>query len=285
MAKFFQKHLILIILVIFAIGNFFIVKHYTPGTPSNLMDGYHGWFDQQQYYLIAKDLYFGKINAEQYLYPLGFPLIAVPFFAVDKIDPFLIPSLIIWVTSVILFYRTVLNYTNDKFVTILGTFIYILGTSISQNFVLYWTTNLGIFFSVCLMYIMSLNKISIKYSLIIGCILGYYFFTRTFDFVFYFPLIILYVFELLKKRDLRKVTVHFFYISIFLTFFIILQGILDYYVFGNVFITPYSKHLASKMDWFVPELFISNWKGMLFGTSSLDENRLYPPLIRNNIFQ
>ena len=97
------------VIAIFAIFAYFIGYLSYAATPGNIeayFMGWFGWYDQSMYLKSAEALAHGKLSAETYVYPLGYPLLAVPFLKWLPRHPFLIPDLFFAVGIVLAFYAS-----------------------------------------------------------------------------------------------------------------------------------------------------------------------------------
>ena len=97
------------VVALFAILAYFIGYLSYAATPGNVeayFMGWFGWSDQGMYLKSAEAIAHGKLSAETYVYPLGYPLLAVPFLKWLPRHPFLIPNLFFAVGIVLAFYAS-----------------------------------------------------------------------------------------------------------------------------------------------------------------------------------
>jgi hypothetical protein len=96
-------------IVLITIIVYFISYLRYPATPGNLNQHFMGWFewcDQGWYLKSAKAIAHWGLSPETYIYPLGYPLLGVPFLKLLPRHPFLIPNLFFSVGIVLTFYAS-----------------------------------------------------------------------------------------------------------------------------------------------------------------------------------
>jgi len=78
----------------------------TPGIWNVDFMGWLGWSDQTRYLESATAIAHGSLSSDTYVYPLGYPMLAVPFLRWLPRHPFLIPNLFFSVGIVLAFYAS-----------------------------------------------------------------------------------------------------------------------------------------------------------------------------------
>jgi len=78
----------------------------TPGIWNVDFMGWLGWADQTRYLESARAMAHGTLSSDTYVYPLGYPILAVPFVRWLPRHPFLIPNLFLSVGIVLAFYAS-----------------------------------------------------------------------------------------------------------------------------------------------------------------------------------
>ena len=64
-----------------------------PGNHGRFPLGWWGWWDQSQYLLSARSLAHGDFAPAEHWYPLGYPVLGVPFLPLSALHPYLLPDL------------------------------------------------------------------------------------------------------------------------------------------------------------------------------------------------
>ncbi|OGS34252.1 MAG: hypothetical protein A2474_01765 [Elusimicrobia bacterium RIFOXYC2_FULL_34_12] len=225
-------------IVFIAIAVFLFTYYTFPGHPSEkLGKGWFVWCDQGCYLQIAKDFLNLKLVVENYVFGLGYPIIGTLFLKIYPADPFMIPNLILFIITILLYYKISRYYLSDNMV-LLTIILLLLCTQYTEFFVIPWnniipTVALGFIIYVAV----KANKIKIWHSVMMGLLIGWTFAARYVDIVFLIPIVI-YIYLYKNKKD--EYNKKYFIITVLTAFIIFLLVIYSHkYAFGSYWKTPY----------------------------------------------
>jgi len=101
-----RDYYLIVLLAVVAYFIAYVSNPYAPGNSEQSSIGWFSWYDQGRYLDSAKAIATWSLSPESYIYPLGYPLLAVPFLRVLPRHPFLIPNLFFSVGIVVAFYAS-----------------------------------------------------------------------------------------------------------------------------------------------------------------------------------
>lgn len=195
---------------------YFVCYQYHRATPGNLENAFMGWFgwaDQGAYWRAAQDLAsFHLPSAENYLYPLGYPLMGALFFHLLPRHLFLIPNVFFAVGSVLLFYSACKTVFSRKesfglaFVLMLcSAFVHphgMMGRLIWENALIVPWNLIPVFFTAFLMIDRLVFRTATSRSILLcSAAAGVAFLCRPPDAVFLFPLFLSGVLDLRTWKE------------------------------------------------------------------------------------
>lgn len=136
---FLRAHRLLIALLVLAAVQF--MYHYLqhplrPGALDGI--GWNGWVDQGHYATEARAIRAGDLNPPLYQYPMGYPMVGVPFVHLLK-DPFLPVNVLAFVAVIGLFFGTARTFVGRQ-LAFVGGLLLVLATPLLQYTAVPWTT-------------------------------------------------------------------------------------------------------------------------------------------------
>lgn len=222
-------------LVTFCIA--YIASDIRPGVTK----GWFGWWDQSQYLLMAQDLSSLRLVADHYFYGLGYPLIGVLFYKIYPTNPFLIPNLLLYVVTIILYFKISREYLSEG-LSVLTVLLIMWGTQLTEFFVVPWNNSVSIFGIGILIYLATVvREIRLVHAISIGIVLGWVFSARYVDIIFLLPIVI-YIY--LREMSKSWKNIKYLLISICICFIIFCGVFYSHkYAFGSFLKTPYHLHI------------------------------------------
>jgi hypothetical protein len=186
------------VVALLAIVAYFIGYLSYVATPGNLEDyfmGWFGWHDQGMYLKSAEAIAQGNLSAATYVYPLGYPLLAVPFLKWLPRHPFLIPNLFFAVGIVLAFYASCRRLVTkiesaglSLFLIVLSAFTYtaaLPGGLIWSNALIVPWNLIPVFFGAYLtIWLLIFNVADFRKLAIVSLAIAFAFFCRPPDILF-----------------------------------------------------------------------------------------------------
>jgi hypothetical protein len=244
------------IVALMATVAYFIVYVWFPFTPGNVEKhfiGWFGWADQGAYLMSTKAIAQLDFSPAKHIYPLGYPLLGVPFIKWLPRHPYLIPNLIFSVGIVIAFYaacRKILTKTES----ISLTFFFIILSGFTSSKVrpggLIWTTSLiipwnliPVFFAAYMaVWLLIFNTADFHKLWFVSFCIALAFFARPPDVVF---LGIIYLAGLIDLKSLKE-KVRGVMILAFSCFVVLVINLaLRWVIYGSV-ISPYDINTSNQ---------------------------------------
>lgn len=133
-----------------------------PSLPGNSphLEGWWGWFDQGQYLKSVKALASGKLDPEFHWYPMGYALLATPFYRMMPVHPYFLPNLALLLTSVWLYLAIVAELELNRLAGFAMLVLCVLASPlVFQQHVIPWTTTpaMTVLLWVSYLYVRSIN--------------------------------------------------------------------------------------------------------------------------------
>jgi len=132
-----------------------------PVLPGNSVypEGWWGWWDQSQYLKCTAGLARGILNKDTYIYPLGYSLVAAPFYLWAPKHAFFLPNLVFVTGSAWAFYRIArrLLRPTEVFVLIIGFLVFYRGMLL-DTLVVPWNTIPTHFLGYLILYLTAFRR-------------------------------------------------------------------------------------------------------------------------------
>lgn len=223
-------------IAVFLIWYFLIYGQHADGSKIWL-----GWWDQSQYMIIAKNLSRFAIVPGQYFYGLGYPILGVFFYKFYPADPFLIPNLVMYLLTSLLYFSAFRKYLSEN-LAFMAILLMLGATPLIYFFVVPWNNSVTVIGMGILIYLGSVVKeIRLAHAVTIGLVLGWVFAARYVDVFFLLPITFyIYMREIRRSRKQIKLALMSSCIA-FGIFCIVLFT--HQYAFGSILKTPYHMHI------------------------------------------
>ena len=219
----------------------FFISYLTNDLRPSVTKGWFGWWDQSQYLQMSHDLSSFRLVAQNYFYGLGYPIIGALFYRVYPTNPFLIPNLLLYIMTIVLYFKISREYLSVE-LSVLTVLLIMWGTQLTEFFVVPWSNSISITGIGILIYLATVvREIRSVHGIIIGIVLGWVFAARYVDMVLFLPIVI-YIYT----REVSKSWKNMKYVLLSgCIFFIIFCAILysHQYAFGSFLKTPYHLHI------------------------------------------
>ncbi len=237
------------LIALMAIVAYFIGYLLYPATPGNqeaYFMGWFGWCDPGWYLKSAQAMAHWKLSPETYVYPLGYPLLAVPFLKFLPRHPFLIPNLFFSIGIVLVFYASCRKLISKVESVVLTIFLIILSAFTSTKAIaggLIWFNTLivpwnliPVFFAAYLsVWLLIFNKANFRTLWIVSLAIALGFFCRPPDVLF---LGIIYLAGLIDLKSLKE-KIQGVMILIFPCFLVLLIVLISKWVIFHSLLSPY----------------------------------------------
>ncbi|MCF7861666.1 glycosyltransferase family 39 protein [Candidatus Woesearchaeota archaeon] len=233
----------IIILFFLLVVIFFNISYFTNALhPINYEGkGFYGWWDQSQYLRMAKEISKGDLQSNEYNYGLAYPLLAVPFVKLIKIDPFYIPNLILFILTILFTYKSTKILLNQQY-ALFSVLLLATATNIILWFIVPWRNSITIVSTIILFFLYLRNKNTWFYYCIIGIIFGINFSAGYIDVLLLGPLFVVSYFRPLKFDFTRNNIIKHIPAVFIGTLIVGLTLFSHHYYFGSIIKTPYAKH-------------------------------------------
>ena len=134
-----RHRLVLVLLAVAAVHFVYFYLQHTerPGALTDL--GWNGWADQSRYLDEARAIRAGDQDPGRYQYPMGYPMVAVPFVHLLPEDPFLPVNLAAFLVVVGLFFATARRFVGTQ-LAFVGGLLLVLATPLVDYTTVPWTT-------------------------------------------------------------------------------------------------------------------------------------------------
>jgi len=211
--------------------------------PGETRRGWFDWWDQSQYLNMAKEMNGFDLKAENYFYGIGYPILGAIFYKIYPPNPFLVPNLVLYVITMLLYHRIAGAYLNRELALIV-LLLMMLGTQITDFFVVPWNNISSLVGIGVLIYIaVVVDRINIWHSMAIGLVIGWVFASRYVDAIFLLPIAGYIFFKVIRNNGYHEAK---YFIISGMIFLIIVGVVLHTHkmVFGSYFKTPYHKHTS-----------------------------------------
>ena len=134
-----------------------------PSLPGNSphVEGWWSWFDQGQYLKSVKALASGKLDPELHWYPMGYALLATPFYRLMPVHAYFLPNLALLLASVWLYLAIVAELELNRLAGFAMLVLCVLASPlVFQQHVIPWTTTpaMTILLWVSYLYVTSINR-------------------------------------------------------------------------------------------------------------------------------
>lgn len=205
--------------------------------------GWYFWFDQGEYFKITEAIATGTFSSQDYLYPLGYPILGVPFAILGKLNilfsyhQFFVPNLLLLFGIVFMTFYMIIRLTKIVVFAIIALILLLFFSGYIEWFIEPWTIHILDFGLFGIFYILfrSQQEISNKHLIIAGLLAGWIFSTRFVDLIWVAPMFATFIVFNPKK-------IKYF----FLGFVVIGMVFLSHYVFFDDPLTlPYWYEVAT----------------------------------------
>ncbi|MDQ3757842.1 MAG: hypothetical protein M3394_08330 [Actinomycetota bacterium] len=134
-----RHRLVLVLLAVAAVYFVYFYMQHTerPGAVTDL--GWAGWADQGRYLDEARAIREGDLTPGRYQYPMGYPMVGVPFVHLLPDDPFVPVNLVCLLAVVALFFLTAKRFVGSG-LAFLGGLLLVLATPLVDHTAVPWTT-------------------------------------------------------------------------------------------------------------------------------------------------
>lgn len=233
-----------------------------PVLPGNSIypEGWWGWWDQSQYLKCTAGLAKGVLNKDTYLYPLGYSLVAAPFYLWAPKHAFFLPNLVFVIGSVWAFYgiaRRLVRPT-EAFILIIAFLVFYRGMLL-DTLVVPWNTIPTHFLAYMILYLTAFRRPSLREVYLASICLALMYPFKMPEFVCLFPCVLIAVASL---RDKTRVVRASCVLAIAVGVAVVVMLSVNFSVFGS-FRTRYELIqqgigvLGYPMLWKVYFLFVS----------------------------
>lgn len=168
-------------------------------------EGWWGWWDQGQYLKCTAGLAKGILNKDTYLYPLGYPLVATPFYWWAPKHAFFIPNLVFVTGSAWAFYgiaRRLVRPT-EAFVLIVAFVVFYRGM-LRDTLVVPWNTIPTHFLGYLILYLTAFRRPSLRDVCLASICLALIYPFKMPEFICFLPSVLIAVASLQdRKRVIR----------------------------------------------------------------------------------
>jgi len=163
--------------------------------PGMMFDGgwYSIWADQQRYYEQARAISEFRLSAENFFYPILYPLLGSFFIKLFTRDPFLVVNVGLFLCTIGILYLLV-EKIFDKQKAIFSVFVLLATQRFIYDFVTPWTTSVTTPLFLASLYILLVASYSKRNVILLTVFYALAFFARIADIVFFIPLLVAYFF-------------------------------------------------------------------------------------------
>lgn len=186
---------------------------------------YSIWADQRRYYEQAKAISQFQLNADNFYYPILYPLLGSLFIRFIPADPFFVVNLVLFLTTVSIFYMLIVKvFSTER--AILGVFLLLSVNRFTYDFVTPWTTSITTPLFLATYFILLTKSFSSRRLILISIFTGLAALARYSDIFFFLPLVGAYI---LKNKNFTLKTktkygiVAFGILSVFAVLFIVIN--------------------------------------------------------------
>jgi hypothetical protein len=233
-----------------------------PLIPGNSIypEGWWGWWDQSQYLKCTAGLAKGVLNRDTYSYPLGYSLIAAPFYLWTPKHAFFFPNLVFVTGSVWAFYKIArrLIRPSEAFILIIAFLLFYRGM-IRDTLIVPWNTIPTHFLGYLILYFTAFKRPSPRDVCLASICLALIYPFKIPEFVCFLPSVLIAVASLQnRKRVVRAICLFATVVSMTIAVMLCI----NFSVFGG-FRTPYEVNqqaigvLGYPMLWKLYFLFVS----------------------------
>lgn len=174
-----------------------------------VLEGWWGWWDQSQYLKCTAGLAKGILNKDTYIYPLGYSLVAAPFYLWAPKHAFFLPNLVFVTGSAWAFYRIARRLLRpiEAFILIIGFLVFYRGMLL-DTLVVPWNTIPTHFLAYMILYLTAFRRPSERGVYLAAICLALIYPFKMPEFVCFLPCVLIAVASLPdKKRTVRAVCV------------------------------------------------------------------------------
>jgi len=174
-----------------------------------VLEGWWGWWDQSQYLKCTAGLSNGILNKDTYIYPLGYSLVAAPFYLWAPKHAFFLPNLIFVTGSAWAFYRIArrLLRPTEAFILIIGFLAFYRGMLL-DTLVVPWNTIPTHFLAYMVLYFTAFRQPSQRDVYLASICVALIYPFKMPEFICFLPSVLIAVASLPdKKRIVRAVCV------------------------------------------------------------------------------
>jgi hypothetical protein len=225
-----------------------------------------------------------SLNLEnRFMYGIGYPILGVIFVKIYPRDPFVIPNIILFFSSLAFFYLCLKKILKSNLFSFLGVLFLLFSTPIVEYIVVPWNSTVNVFAFSLILYICSLKNINRYLVIILAMLSAWIFASRYVDVLFVLPIVLFTIKTTSKKFEIFAGRAILFFSAIFIS--IIPVFILHKVQNDSFSRTPYYFHTredgTSDQDigrydlQKVPESLFT----LTFGQRN-EEDREFPPLIK-----
>ena len=212
-----------------------------PVLPGNSIypEGWWGWWDQSQYLKCTAGLAKGVLNKDTYLYPLGYSLVAAPFYFSAPKHAYFLPNLVFVTGSAWMFYgiaRRLIRPT-EAFILILGFLVFYRGM-LHNSLVVPWNTIPTHFLAYVILYLTAFRQPSLRDVYVASICLALIYPFKVPEFICMLPCALLAVASLRDKKRILRAAI--FLVGVVGLVVAIMLAV-NFSVFGR-FRTPYELH-------------------------------------------
>jgi hypothetical protein len=202
--------------------------------------GWFGWPDQSNYLQIARDLAQGHVTRPLYYGP-GYPVLAIPFLGVLPQDPFLVPNLLLYILSMVLYYRIARKFLSTE-VSVLAIVLLGQGVQFLDFFVEPWGNVVAVAAVAILLYsVVYPARRAYLAAALVGVCVAWTFAARYGDALALVPLALYAVLALRPTwRDRFRLSLTALAAALPILIWV---GFIHQTAFGAPFATPYQLHL------------------------------------------
>lgn len=213
-----------------------------PGANHNFPLGWWGWSDQGWYLKCAASLAHASLNANSYLYSLGYPVMGALFYHFAPDHAFLLPDLLLVLGIAALFYRISTHFVTP-IEAVLGMAIFLIcyRQLLSSTLVIPWNTIPTHFFSYAIISLVSLSEPNKTRILFGSAFVALIYLCRPADAL---CLAIPIGIAILRLRTFAAKAITAFAVAVMLTAVVASVLLINHSVFGS-WRTPYEKIVAA----------------------------------------
>lgn len=208
-----EKKPVILILVITSIA-FSIGYFLHPARPGvhffQLVNGqfdWRLWYDQSQYYHMSQTIVNGTFSSSDYVYGLGYPVLGIPFGALEKLSTafsdhqFFLPNLLLLIGIAYITFDYSNHLNKNTKISILCVILLLFSTVFLIWFIEPWNNHVLSFAVLAVFYLLQKNypNVSNKKIILAGLIAGLTFSSRYIDVIWLMPMFMTFLFFKPKK--------------------------------------------------------------------------------------